>query len=61
MLLSLRMSYSTKIYRSTKINLNHRLQKWLQDAIQLCTGVKQSDKLSVTRRSAGLPYLILVN
>ncbi|XP_023011741.2 thyroid adenoma-associated protein homolog [Leptinotarsa decemlineata] len=32
---------------------------WLQDALRLCTGEKQSSKLCVTRRSAGLPFLIL--
>lgn len=52
---------SYECYRSSNPSLNCLPQKWLQEALDLCTGEKQSDKLCATRRSAGLPYLILVN
>lgn len=33
----------------------------MQEALDYCTGEKKSVKLCATRRSAGLPYLILVS
>ncbi|CAH0552961.1 unnamed protein product [Brassicogethes aeneus] len=32
---------------------------WLKEALHLSVGIKESDKLCATRRSAGLPFLIL--
>ncbi|KAG5896481.1 hypothetical protein JTB14_005862 [Gonioctena quinquepunctata] len=46
-------------WMSSNSKLNCLPNKWLQDALRLCTGEKQSDKLCATRRSAGLPFLIL--
>ncbi|XP_050296471.1 uncharacterized protein LOC126736248 isoform X2 [Anthonomus grandis grandis] len=34
-------------------------KKWLREALELCTGKKHSEDLCATRRSAGLPFLIL--
>ncbi|KAJ8947048.1 hypothetical protein NQ318_019941 [Aromia moschata] len=44
---------------STNPNINALPKTWLREAIYLCTGQKQSDQLCATRRSAGLPFLIL--
>ncbi|XP_050508206.1 thyroid adenoma-associated protein homolog isoform X1 [Diabrotica virgifera virgifera] len=46
-------------WRSSNQLLNCLPPIWLEDALMLCTGAKQSDKLCATRRSAGLPFLIL--
>ncbi|CAG9815559.1 unnamed protein product [Phaedon cochleariae] len=46
-------------WMSSNPKVNCLPQAWLQDAINLCVGETQSDKLCATRRSAGLPFLIL--
>lgn len=45
---------------STNSKLKMYPLKCLQEAIDLCTGKKTDERLIATRRSAGLPFLILV-
>ncbi|XP_008200323.2 tRNA (32-2'-O)-methyltransferase regulator THADA isoform X1 [Tribolium castaneum] len=40
-------------------NLNELPSRWLTESVSLCTGETIDDRLSPTRRSAGLPFLIL--
>ncbi|RZC36295.1 DUF2428 domain containing protein [Asbolus verrucosus] len=44
---------------SRRENLNNLPVKWLNEAVALCTGKKTDNRLCATRRSAGLPFLIL--
>ncbi|KAJ8945809.1 hypothetical protein NQ314_009031 [Rhamnusium bicolor] len=46
-------------WTSANSNLNCLPRTWLLDALSLCTGEIHSKKLCPTRRSAGLPLLIL--
>ncbi|XP_057665069.1 thyroid adenoma-associated protein homolog isoform X1 [Diorhabda carinulata] len=47
------------LWASSNSTLNCLPKKWLEDTLLLCTGETPSDKLCATRRSAGLPFLIL--
>ncbi|KAJ8917148.1 hypothetical protein NQ315_012640 [Exocentrus adspersus] len=44
---------------SKNSNLNCLPKVWLKEALDICTGEEECDDLSWTRRSAGLPFLIL--
>ncbi|XP_060526228.1 tRNA (32-2'-O)-methyltransferase regulator THADA isoform X2 [Cylas formicarius] len=46
-------------WRSSRKTISCLPKKWLHEALDLCTGKTQSDGLCPTRRSAGLPFLIL--
>ncbi|XP_048524151.1 uncharacterized protein LOC109543125 isoform X1 [Dendroctonus ponderosae] len=46
-------------WKSTNKEIANLPKKWLRDAVDLCIGKKHSDDLCSTRRSAGLPFLIL--
>lgn len=46
-------------WKSSRSKISCLPKQWLQDAVDLCTGKKHSDDLCATRRSAGLPFLIL--
>ncbi|XP_076259481.1 thyroid adenoma-associated protein homolog isoform X2 [Rhynchophorus ferrugineus] len=50
---------SEHFWISSRSKINAFPKEWLQEAIELCTGKKHSDDLCATRRSAGLPFLIL--
>ncbi|XP_066137388.1 uncharacterized protein THADA isoform X2 [Euwallacea fornicatus] len=46
-------------WKSSNENIVRLAPNWLQQALDLCTGKKHSEDLCATRRSAGLPFLIL--
>ncbi|CAG9766886.1 unnamed protein product [Ceutorhynchus assimilis] len=46
-------------WKSSRQNISNLPKQWLQEALDLCTGEKLSEDLCPTRRSAGLPFLIL--
>ncbi|XP_030763962.1 thyroid adenoma-associated protein homolog isoform X2 [Sitophilus oryzae] len=46
-------------WSSSREKINSLPRQWLNDALELCTGKKHSEDLCPTRRSAGLPFLIL--
>ncbi|KAH0816156.1 hypothetical protein GEV33_006635 [Tenebrio molitor] len=47
-------------FHSKNENLNSLPVKWIEQALDLCTGKVTDERLCATRRSAGLPFLILV-
>lgn len=46
-------------WKSTRQSVSSLPKQWLQEAVELCTGKKQNEDLCATRRSAGLPFMIL--
>ncbi|CAH1983277.1 unnamed protein product [Acanthoscelides obtectus] len=45
-------------WRSSNPKLNTLPKVWLQDALDLCSGESKNENLCVTRRSAGVPFLV---